>query len=290
MSILYYQEHSHCKDFLTPEQAALKVYRLKKGEKLPEKVMEYTAIILLLEGRIKTSCGASLDCEVRSGCVLLIPSGVSVSGEVCEDIVAVRCILDMEGHLCSRYSLESLKRYVAANERECPLNLLPIRDRVRRFAELVIDCVDDGLGCRHFHRAKQNELMLLLRGYYTKEELAGFFYPILCMNWNMNSFVLSHYKEAEDVGKLAEMANLSVVTFNRHFKKAFGESAARWLEKRRAEDVLREIQLTKKSFSEIAVEFHFSSPAYFTTFCKRCYGKTPKELRSSYASKQPPVK
>ena len=92
-----------------------------------------------------------------------------------------------------------------------------------------------------------------------------------------------------DVNELADMAHLSLVTFNRHFKKAFGETAARWLEKRRAEDLLREIQLTRKTFAEIALEFRFSSPAYLTTFCKRHFGKTPKQLRTDFLSgKMPP--
>lgn len=125
----------------------------------------------------------------------------------------------------------------------------------------------------------------MFRGYYTKEDLAHFFYPVLSANWDINSFVLNHYKKVNDVSELANMAHLSLVTFNRHFKKAFGETAARWLEKRRAEDLLREIRLTKKSFTEIALEFRFSSSAYLTTFCKRHFGKTPKELRSSYTSR-----
>lgn len=290
MSLLYLHEHIFCKEYLDPKVAAFTVYRFKKGEKLPDKIMEYTAIIFLLEGKILTNCGSFLDSEVHPGCVFLIPNGVAISGIALEDTVALRCILNMEGRLCNRYSLETLKKYVDVDTIDYNLELLPIRDRLREFAESLIHCIDDGLGCRHFHRSKQEELLLLLRGYYTKEELARFFYPILCSDWNMNSFVLNHYKEASNVGELAEKANLSLVTFNRRFKKAFGESAARWLEKRRAEAILREIQLTQKSFSEIAEEFYFSSPAYFTTFCKRCYGKTPKELRSSYTSKQLSVK
>lgn len=279
MSQLYFDDHQNCDDFADSRQAAFSVSRFREGEKLPDKRMEHTVVFLLLEGKLLVDCGPFLGCEVCSDFLLLIPNGTAVSGKAMEDTLVLRCVLNMDGNFCSRCSFEMLKKYVDEEALEYRCDLLPVRKRLREFASFLVQCLDDGLGCRHFHDCKQNELMLMLRGYYTNEELARFFYPILSKDWDINNFVWSHYKKASNVSELAKMAHLSLVTFNRHFKKAFGESAARWLEKRRAEDVLREIRLTKKSFSEIAMELCFSSPAYLTTFCKRFFGKTPKELR-----------
>lgn len=289
MSILYRKEHSLCKEYASPERSIFTVFRFRAGEDLLNKTMGYSAIVFVLSGKILANCGSFLNCVVRSGSILLIPSGMTISGLALEDTLLLRCVFDMGGHLCNRYSIESLTEFIDLDKWEYQFNLLPIGERLSEFAFLLVRCLDDGLGCFHYHQAKREELMLMLRGYYKKEELARFFYPLLSTNWDINSFVLNHYKKANDVNELADMAHLSLVTFNRHFKKAFGETAARWLEKRRAEDLLREIQLTRKTFAEIALEFRFSSPAYLTTFCKRHFGKTPKQLRASFLSgKMPP--
>lgn len=282
MSQFYLHEHQNCDDYADSRQAVFSVFRFREGEELPDKRMEHTVVFFLLEGKLLVDCGSFLGCEICSGFLLLIPNGTVVSGKAMEDTVVLRCALNMEGHPCERYSFEMLKRYVDEEVIEYRCGLLPVCERLREFASLLVRCLDDGFSCRLFHDCKQSELMLMLRGYYTKKELARFFYPILSGDWDINNFVWSHYKKAGDVSELARMAHLSLATFNRHFKKAFGETAARWLEKRRAEEVLREIRLTKKSFSEIAMELCFSSSAYLTTFCKRNFGKTPKELREDF--------
>lgn len=38
--------------------------------------------------------------------------------------------------------------------------------------------LDARLLCRHMHSLKQQELLLVLRGFYTKQELAAFFFRI----------------------------------------------------------------------------------------------------------------
>ena len=230
MSILYRKEHSLCKEYASPGRAIFEVYRFRKDEDLPNKIMDYTAIVFVLEGRILANCGSFLNYVINSGCILMIPNGMKISGVALEDTLILRCIFNIEGHLCNRYSIESLTEFIDLDKWEYQFDLLPICERLSEFVSLLIRCLDDGLGCFHFHQWKREELMLMFRGYYTKEDLAHFFYPVLSANWDINSFVLNHYKKANDVNELADMAHLSLVTFNRHFKKAFGETAARWLE------------------------------------------------------------
>ena len=124
--------------------------------------------------------------------------------------------------------------------------------------------------------------MLMLRAYYTKDELAHLFYPALSVDLDIKDFALSNYNKVKDVKEFASLAKMSPVTFNRRFKKVFGVSVAQWLEKQKSKDILQEIEQTNKTFAEIADSFNFSSPAYFVTFCKRHFSKTPKELREEF--------
>lgn len=90
---------------------------------------------------------------------------------------------------------------------------------------------------------------------------------------------LRHLLE-DGLGEFAELANTSIDTFKRRFKEAFGEPAYKWMTRRKAEHVYRDLALTTKSIADIAEQFHFSSIPYLTTFCKQHLGKTPQQIRN----------
>ena len=88
-----------------------------------------------------------------------------------------------------------------------------------------------------------------------------------------------HHKEVADVSEFAKLANMTVRSFQRHFKQEFSCSAREWMSERRAERILRELRTTDKELFEIATEFGFTAMSYFTAFCKKHLGMPPSELR-----------
>lgn len=46
-----------------------------------------------------------------------------------------------------------------------------------------------------------------------------------------------------------------------------------------SERILHEIRNTDKCIAEIAADYGFATPSYFTTFCKQYFGQTPTVLR-----------
>lgn len=119
----------------------------------------------------------------------------------------------------------------------------------------------------------------MLRAYYTKEELACFFYPLLGKDMGFKDFVLSNYLAIADIPEFARQLNLSIDTFKRRFKEAFGESAHKWITLRKSELIYRDLVVSEKTFTEITTEYGFSSQAYLCTFCKKYFDKSPQELR-----------
>ena len=279
MNLLYLNEHLQCDEYATAEQTIFKQFHFKKGESLPEKKMEYSAIIFILGGEIVSHYDSFYNYRIGAGQMIFLPYTAACSGKALSDTTLLRCIFDKNTQICTRFTLENLPKLIDFSTIQHRYTVLPVRERIMQFIDSLILCLNDGLGCRHFHQLKQKELALLFRGYYNKEELAHFFYPILSENMDFKELVLANYTYAKDMESIAERMNLSPTTFNRRFKKNFGESFAQWQEKRKADDILREIRMTDKTFSEIANEYNFSSPAYFTTFCKRNFGKSPTEIR-----------
>lgn len=133
--------------------------------------------------------------------------------------------------------------------------------------------------CSHFYDMMAEEIIIFLNEFYSKKELSALFSPILGHDSEFKSFVYANYRKVNNVKELAEQKSMTMVTFNRHFIRAFGVSAANWIRERKKEEIKRDIMLTDLSFTELAFKYNFSSSAYFTIFCKNNWGKPPSELR-----------
>ena len=139
--------------------------------------------------------------------------------------------------------------------------------------------LDEGLNCLHFHRLKQEELCILLRGYYSLEDLYILLKSVIGSSDNFKDFVLENYQHVNDVSDFALLAHMSVRNFQRKFKEEFKWPVREWLNERRAERILRDIRNTDKRIAEIATSYGFATASYFTVFCKQYFGMTPSELR-----------
>lgn len=133
--------------------------------------------------------------------------------------------------------------------------------------------------CPHYYDIKTEELFICLTLYYPLNELYKVFSSLITEDLDFRSFVLSNYMYVHTVEEFAKLANMSRATFNRTFQKTFGMSTSVWLRDKMCEEIIKDIVLTKVAFSELAYKYAFSSPAYFTLFCKKRWGKTPNELR-----------
>jgi AraC-like DNA-binding protein len=51
------------------------------------------------------------------------------------------------------------------------------------------------------------------------------------------------------------------------------------MQEQKAKKIYREVTCTKRTFTEIAFEYDFSSPAHFNDFCKQYFQNTPGGLR-----------
>lgn len=143
----------------------------------------------------------------------------------------------------------------------------------------------DGLNCLHYHKVKQEELCILLRSYHSPDELYTLLKSVVGNSDNFKDFVLQYYKRVSSVSGFAALANMSLRNFQRRFKTEFKCSAQQWLTDRRAEHILLDIRSTDKELAEIAVDYGFATPSYFTLFCKRYFGKTPSALRRQFYDK-----
>lgn len=91
---------------------------------------------------------------------------------------------------------------------------------------------------------------------------------------------ISHALRAEDVAKAL---NVSADVLNNQFKKELGSTAKAVITNYLIRGLKRAILLNKLSIKEIAYNFEFNDPSYFTKFIKKELGCTPNEFREKHS-------
>lgn len=94
------------------------------------------------------------------------------------------------------------------------------------------------------------------------------------------------YRDELDVPALAELAHLSRAEYIRQFTATFGETPYRYLQRRRIERAMHQLQWTDRSVTDICMEVGFSSLGTFSRTFRRIVGRSPREFRD--AAGRPP--
>jgi AraC-like DNA-binding protein len=276
MQLLYVQEHLSCKNYVSDFHIGFSYQEVKEGENLRLSNKYFNYFIFLLEGEVMVSCNEFRNHLCHGGETIFI---VQDSDSVAEAITDVKYILlsfDNQFTLCDRLALESLS---TNNKRPPVFNKIDIRPPLRAVLDSVLFYLEYKIQCKHLFAIKQKEVFLIFRAFYTKEEMSRFLSPMLNKNLDFKAFVLQHYQEVKTVEELANMCKISVRSFNRKFNDYFGDSPYSWMLKQKSRHIKTRLADGKTTFSMIIKEYGFSSPAHFTTYCKKQFGESPSRLR-----------
>ena len=281
MSIFYEEVHTTCYNHELPTNATFKVLEFAPNNKTKIIEVDRSVIIFLLEGKVQVSCNSYSDKIHQKGQIALLPRNSSCYIKVLEHSVVVSCSCVQNMNFCDRFSFTTLQHFLP-EKFKYDFCLLPITERIMEFVVLTKNCLNDNLDCVHFHELLSKEMLILFRAYYSKEELATFFHPLLGKELDFKDFVLANFLKVKDLTEFADLAHLSIDTFKRRFKETFEMPSHKWIALRKSEFIYRDLIATNKSFADIAMQYNLSSQAYLSTFCKRFFEKTPQEIRNSF--------
>jgi AraC-like DNA-binding protein len=277
-----YEEHAVCSSWMSDYNVGFKKYILQQGDTLSTDFGKgYNSICFLLKGDA-TLMYNEREFTLETDTMFFIPSSIP-----CDIIANSKIFLLVNSFnkpvnnivdTCERMSLESI---------EPPFNkdtdlynpLLPIRTTLKTFLLLLIQMIDDGVYCKHFHNEEFNKFFFILRFYYTKEEIGNLFAPILGQNMDFKHLVLKSYTRAGSVKELAEECGYSLATFNRLFAENFHDTPYKWIQKKRLQQVIARLSDKDINIAQIAEELGFSSPGHLTVFCKEFLHVTPSQFR-----------
>lgn len=284
MQLLYPQEHFSCFNYEKGQNARLEILTRPAGFTIERNLID-TEIVFLAEGRFRLSYGKVMRQEINGGKIMLFPPGSHVVAEVEEDTRLIICRVRDVVQLCECMSLERL--HSEAGPIPEGFHMLDINERIYSYIDLFAACVGDGLWCTYYFATKIKELFFLLRAYYTKEQLAGFFAPLLGKDAQFMNLMYKNYRNVKSVQELADLSNYSLSGFKKQFQRVFGTSASEWMSAQKATRVFQDLNNSPLSIKELAERHGFSSVAAFSTFCQNKFGLPPGKVRLNVAKIDP---
>jgi AraC-like DNA-binding protein len=287
MNILYREEHFSCLNYYKDEKSLVNIEHLKKGEKRNYS-FETNYIAIITKGEFEFSCGSHVNVIAKEKQMIVVPVNKSCTVNVLSDSTILTIRLNIDLSFCDHLSFKMLLENELVENSKAKKNyvkILTINKRIKSYLVNLVNYIEDGLQCSYLLEMKIKELLFILRAYYSKEDLYGFFRPILNNDLMFSVKIHQYYKNSSTVNELAKLMNYSISGFEKKFKKVFCMATSKWLQNKRAQNIYHEINCTSKTFSEMSYEYGFSSPAHFNLFCKKQFGESPGNIRKKNQEK-----
>lgn len=272
-------EHKTCSNYRVEISTGFHVYSYHEGEVFTLPLPQYNHLMFVLHGEISLNCNEFSGRKVGSDQMIFIPSNAYFEGKALSDVEWVDMTFDVPRSGCDKFKLQALRPICESITYN--FEPLPIHEPLTGFFSLLTYCLQAGVNCLHMHTLKHQELFLILNGFYTQEELARLFYPIVGKSLSFRETIVNLSSEAISVNDLVERTNMSRRTFQRKFLEEFHEPAKKWLQKRMSARVMARLMDPERSLKDIMYDCGFNSPSSFNQFCQKNFGESPSELRKN---------
>ena len=188
MKLFCLNEHTSCYNYARCVQEGFRYYTFDKGLEHEEE-LQNDCILFVLKGSLRFSYN-EFQFTISAGKMVFVCRESlfsTYSLEKCEVVVAL-----FEGGVwpCQKISFSELS--YLRDIIEYRMEPLEIKDRLYRFLELLECYLKDGANCIHFHEIKIKELFWNMRFYYSKRELASFFYMVIGRSQGFRNMVLNN--------------------------------------------------------------------------------------------------
>ena len=280
-------EHSRCFNYTHSDKPQIELIRFSKGEKA-EFLIGANEIVFFLKGSIRYIFHNYPENDITSEMILFLPTGFRWCYWIESDTEILRFRLYNPIKLCEYYFIEHLFDSNIENNNQNQaqeLKTLEINQRLWQFTYGLIECLGDGIKCRHYFDLKIREFFLMLRTYYPKNELREFLSLILSQDTAFSEYVRNNRHRYSTVIALAESMKMTPRQFAKRFKKIFNKNPYEWIKEGKAATIHHEITTTNKPIKQIAFECGLGSIPQFTRFCKNELGETPANLRRNALKK-----
>jgi AraC-like DNA-binding protein len=279
--ILYLDEHTSCRHYVSDYRCCFKYRELEEGETLDFEDVNHNYLGFILEGDQLLDCNEFKERRYKAGEIVMVPKRAKFTSRALTKGRMLICMFDIPKNICDKFNMQSY--WPMCQEIKYDFRPIEITPQMATFIDTLVYYLQQGVNCEHFHEMKQQEMLLILRWFYTKEQIAELFYPMIGHSLDFKALIIENYNKVTSVNELAELSRMSRSSFDEAFKKEFGVPAGKWLSQRKAQNVLYQMSKPGTTLSDIMIRFDFSSPSHLTRFCKQHFGHTPSEIMQNMA-------
>ncbi|GHV50681.1 transcription regulator [Bacteroidia bacterium] len=254
----------------------------RKGKTLQTQEKSLNHILFILEGEINISYHEFRNHLCKAGEMVFLPQDSDAIVEVFSDIKYLILSFNNQVDLHEAMEWGELKEFDSDRD---VFHKLDIRTPLSDVIDSILFYQKNKISSLNLNDVKEKEIFLVLKVFYSKQEIARFIKPLLNQDMDFKTYVINHYTNAKNVEELAQLCNLSIRAFTRKFKLQFNDSPYRWILRQKANQIKILLSDKKIPMQAIIKDYGFSSPAHFTTYCKKQFGSTPSSLRNTLNGK-----
>jgi len=280
MKLCHSEERVNCPQYSGNKERTIEIVEMEKG-KISQIFPEENQIMFVIKGTLDLISKKIHNKNIKDGELILIPLHRTCILTALKDVTLLVLKLEFSIALCEHLPLDLLlEKHTKVKSKEEPgVGLLKPHQKIVDYANTLCDCLTEEMDCQYYHDLKIREFLFLIRAYHDKKQILSFFKPVYTGDYTFSSAIYKYLNEVRTVKGLADKLNYSLSGFEKKFKRVFDVSPYHWMQEQRAKKIYKEITCTKKTFTELAFEFDFSSPAHFNDFCKQYFQYTPGGLR-----------
>jgi AraC-like DNA-binding protein len=280
--LLYLEEHVSCRHYVADYRCSFNYRDIKFGDKVDfDKRHNY--LVFLHEGEVLVTCNEFTNRRFTTGDIFFIPKSAATEFTATGNSKLMVCVFDTVKNVCDKFSLTSYWTICKTMKYDFrPVSIVPQFDV---FLKQLNYYLEQGVKCEHFHELKQQEMFLLFRWFYPREQLALLFYPIIGKSLDFKGYVLENYMRVRNINELVQESRMGRSSFDVMFKAEFGMSPGQWLLKQKAKHIKFAMSTPGVNISDIMIKFEFNSATHLTRFCKQQFGCTPSELMATLHKK-----
>ena len=164
-------------------------------------------LVFILHGEMEVIYGDLYPRLISGGNMILL---TPLSRCVCKAVSTVELIILGFGtlnHSCDKYIFQNLTPFFSLIKYE--FRELEIRESLDRFLQLMQNYEQNQVPMADLASRKIQELFIILHAYYTSDELAMLFYPLLGKNMEFKKLVVDYYLHVKSAGEFAELCGYS---------------------------------------------------------------------------------
>lgn len=281
--LLYVEEHRSCRNYLNQVESGFKYIELEQEVFIQKECACWNYLLMFLEGEFVISKDQFKKRIFRAGTMVLLPKMSTFSGWGSSGAKLVAFSFDTPPGSCDMFVLQSLSGICETIKYD--FQATEIRYPFPPYLEVLTFCLKNEMSCGHLHELMAKELFFLIRGFYTKAEIANLFYPLIGQDFLFKKTIIENYQKVDSIEALISISNMGRSSFFTKFKEVFGMTAKCWIVKQRNRKIVDEAMRPDITVKELMVKFMFDSQVHFTQYCKQHFGCTPRQLIERYRTK-----